>query len=193
MAGGRPPRRRPPDRRPLGHSRRKSDRGGRAPPPPEAARGPARGAALDVRCHRHPARGAGRRPSTSERRRGQSQDRRGIGRGTSPRARRPSGRPPSTGARAPRRAARGSAQGDPAHDARCPPAVVATESADTLKTPRRLIAAAIAAGWRGIPTRNGTMLRSPDGVTQVLVHHTPSDGRAMKNARAMLRRAGVVA
>jgi hypothetical protein len=37
------------------------------------------------------------------------------------------------------------------------------------------------------------MLRSPDGVTQILVHHTPSDNLAMKNARAQLRRAGVAA
>jgi hypothetical protein len=37
------------------------------------------------------------------------------------------------------------------------------------------------------------MLRSPDGIAQILVHHTPSDRRAMKNARAQLRRAGVAA
>jgi len=58
---------------------------------------------------------------------------------------------------------------------------------------RRLIAAATGAGWRAVPTRKGIMLRSPDRTTQVLVHHSPSDRRAMKNARAQLRRAGVAA
>lgn len=57
----------------------------------------------------------------------------------------------------------------------------------------RLVAAAITAGWQAVPTRKGAMLRSPDGITQILVHHTPSDRRAMKNARAQLRRAGVAA
>lgn len=60
-------------------------------------------------------------------------------------------------------------------------------------TARRLITAATASGWRAVPTRKGAMLRSPDGVTQILVHHTPSDRRPMKNARAQLRRAGVAA
>jgi hypothetical protein len=58
---------------------------------------------------------------------------------------------------------------------------------------RRLISAATACGWRVVPTRKGAMLRSPGGVTQILVHHTPSDNLAMKNARAQLRRAGVAA
>jgi len=58
---------------------------------------------------------------------------------------------------------------------------------------RALIGAALAAGWRTVPTRKGFMLRSPDGTTQVLLHQSPSDWRAMKNARAQLRRAGVAA
>jgi hypothetical protein len=58
---------------------------------------------------------------------------------------------------------------------------------------RALIDAATRVGWRAMPTRKGFLLRSPDGVTQVLVHRSPSDHRAVKNARAQLRRAGVAA
>jgi len=58
---------------------------------------------------------------------------------------------------------------------------------------RALIGAATRVGWRAVPTRKGFMLRSPDGTTQVLVHQSPSDWRALRNARAQLRRAGVAA
>jgi hypothetical protein len=58
---------------------------------------------------------------------------------------------------------------------------------------RALIGAATQVGWRAVPTRKGFMLRSPDGTSQVLVHHSPSDWRAIHNARAQLRRAGVAA
>ncbi len=32
-------------------------------------------------------------------------------------------------------------------------------------------------GWRADETKKGWMLKSPDGVTQVLIHGTPSVGR----------------
>jgi hypothetical protein len=57
------------------------------------------------------------------------------------------------------------------------------------KLPRKR---ALALGWRILPLKSGhERWLSPDGKTQVLVSGTPSDHRAMKNALADLRRAGL--
>lgn len=45
-------------------------------------------------------------------------------------------------------------------------------------------------GWRIVERKAGFMAQSPDGVTQVMIHLTPGDHRAMRNAIARLRRGG---
>jgi hypothetical protein len=45
-------------------------------------------------------------------------------------------------------------------------------------------------GWRVEETRHGYMAYSPDRVTKVLLHKTPSDHRALKNALSELKRGG---
>lgn len=57
---------------------------------------------------------------------------------------------------------------------------------------RELERVAERAGWRVDRTRSGhVMFRAPDGHGQVLVSGTPEDPRAMRNALADLRRAGL--
>ncbi len=45
-------------------------------------------------------------------------------------------------------------------------------------------------GWRVEETTAGYMAFSPDGVTKVLFHKTPSDHRAMRNTISRLRKGG---
>lgn len=47
-----------------------------------------------------------------------------------------------------------------------------------------------AQGWRLEDRGSTVMAFSPDGVTVVSIHKTPSDWRAMKNTIARLRRGG---
>jgi len=57
---------------------------------------------------------------------------------------------------------------------------------------RDLAVAAVEAGWRGkITGHNSLMLMPPNGGTPVVIPLTTSDSRAHKNARALLRRAGL--
>jgi hypothetical protein len=57
---------------------------------------------------------------------------------------------------------------------------------------RKLIKDLEGQGWKADQTSKGYMLRSPNGVDQVLVHGTPSDRKVWLNLRARLRRAGAV-
>lgn len=45
-------------------------------------------------------------------------------------------------------------------------------------------------GWRLQRRRSKTQAFSPDGVTVVPIHHTPSDGKSLKNTVSQLRRGG---
>ena len=67
-------------------------------------------------------------------------------------------------------------------------------STSRLKVPdglRAMAALARRLGWQVTPTRSGHLAwRSPDG-TVVYTPSTPSDYRAIRNARARLRRAGL--
>lgn len=51
--------------------------------------------------------------------------------------------------------------------------------------------AAWAVGWAYRRKKSGMMWLSPDGVHQVLLHGTDSDHRAIKNAAAQFKRAGL--
>ena len=55
-----------------------------------------------------------------------------------------------------------------------------------------LVKAALAAGWHEVKGRKHIVLRSPDGVSQVVLPRTPSDHRSLRNSRADLRRHGLV-
>lgn len=56
---------------------------------------------------------------------------------------------------------------------------------------RSLIVAAATQGW-GIHYRaTNIALYAPDGITIIVVHYTPSDGRAYLNTVAAMRRAGL--
>lgn len=47
-------------------------------------------------------------------------------------------------------------------------------------------------GWIVIPIKAGWLLRSPDGVTQVTLHGTPSDHHWFDNTVARMRKGGFV-
>lgn len=55
---------------------------------------------------------------------------------------------------------------------------------------RKLVDQAQSQGWRVEDRGNLWLLKSPDGVTIVTVHKTPSDQKAIRNARSRLRRGG---
>jgi hypothetical protein len=57
-------------------------------------------------------------------------------------------------------------------------------------TPERLVRKAEKQGWRVRETKSGWMLFSPDGVTKVSVHKTPSDHRWHRNTIRDLRKGG---
>lgn len=62
-----------------------------------------------------------------------------------------------------------------------------------MSTPRspKLIREAERQGWRVKRIScGGWLLRSPDGVSQVTIHPTPSDPRTEQNTLALLRRGG---
>lgn len=56
---------------------------------------------------------------------------------------------------------------------------------------RKLVKAALDAGWVAVETKKGVTLRAPDGVATVGFHRTPSDHRSTQNLRSSLRRNGV--
>ena len=56
---------------------------------------------------------------------------------------------------------------------------------------RRAVRTAERCGWTTKRTQNGLRLLSPDGVTTIGLHFSPSDYRARRNALADFRRAGV--
>lgn len=58
------------------------------------------------------------------------------------------------------------------------------------KDDKRLVDAAVEQGWRVEPKRDGVQLKSPDGITLVTIHNTPSDWRARANTIAKMRRGG---
>lgn len=58
------------------------------------------------------------------------------------------------------------------------------------KNLRKLIKDLEAQGWRVEPSRSGWKCFSPDGVTVVTIHRTPSDHRAGKNILSELRKGG---
>lgn len=45
-------------------------------------------------------------------------------------------------------------------------------------------------GWRVERRKSKSTAFSPDGVTQVPIHHTPSDGKGLKNLVSQLKRGG---
>ena len=55
---------------------------------------------------------------------------------------------------------------------------------------RKLVKAAERHGWRVVDRGQRWLCYSPDGETIVTVHKTPSDRRAILNARAELRKGG---
>ncbi len=57
---------------------------------------------------------------------------------------------------------------------------------------KRLEAAAVEQGFTSKETKKGRFWLSPDGVHLVLVHHTPSDRRAMENTIREFRHAGLI-
>ncbi len=56
---------------------------------------------------------------------------------------------------------------------------------------QQLIDQALAQGWKLTRSKQHFVLLSPDGTTIVTVGKTPSDHRALKNIRGMLRRGGL--
>lgn len=56
---------------------------------------------------------------------------------------------------------------------------------------KKLLEAAKAQGWAPRPKKSGEMWLSPDGVTKVMIHETPSDHRAFKNLVSEFRRGGL--
>lgn len=54
-----------------------------------------------------------------------------------------------------------------------------------------LLDEAEAQGWTRKPTKSGWLYLSPDGESKVMVHRTPSDRRALPNARARFRAGGL--
>lgn len=56
---------------------------------------------------------------------------------------------------------------------------------------QELVDRAVAQGWVARPTKKGVMFLSPDGRSKVMVHGTPSDRRALLNARAAFRAGGL--
>lgn len=57
------------------------------------------------------------------------------------------------------------------------------------KAAKRLIGEAQAAGGRAVVKRSGVMIHGPKG--SAMIHATTSDNRALANARADLKRAGL--
>lgn len=57
------------------------------------------------------------------------------------------------------------------------------------KAHKKLIKDAEAAGWRVVKKAKGLMIHGPEG--SAMIHTTTSDNRALANARADLRRAGL--
>lgn len=57
---------------------------------------------------------------------------------------------------------------------------------------KKVVEAAQQQGWRTDITKKGVMLYSPDGKTQALIHHTPSDHRDRANTISNLRRGGFI-
>ncbi len=55
---------------------------------------------------------------------------------------------------------------------------------------RHVRRAALRQGWRVEPRKMGEMFKSPDGVTQVMWHRTPSDVHAIRRFVDELRRGG---
>lgn len=67
-----------------------------------------------------------------------------------------------------------------------------TQGQITNKDARRVVCAAIEAGWEWVMTGKGhSRLRSPDGVTTVIVSGSSSDGNAARVLRRELRRGGL--
>jgi hypothetical protein len=62
--------------------------------------------------------------------------------------------------------------------------------ADLATQVEQLLKAAQAQGFATRPKRKGTMVLGQDGGS-VMLHHTPSDWRGVRNARAALRKIGV--
>ncbi len=58
------------------------------------------------------------------------------------------------------------------------------------KEVRRIIRELERQGWRVEWRKSKSMAFSPDGVTQVPVHHTPSDKKSLKNLESQLKRGG---
>lgn len=56
---------------------------------------------------------------------------------------------------------------------------------------KKLIKAAESEGWTLEQTKNGYVMKHPNGTDTVGFHGTPSDKRALMNARGDFRRAGV--
>jgi hypothetical protein len=55
---------------------------------------------------------------------------------------------------------------------------------------RKLIRAALDQGWSLVVKKSGVWLLSPDGTSRAGFHTSESDVRAIRNARAALRRGG---
>ena len=55
---------------------------------------------------------------------------------------------------------------------------------------KKLKKQAMEQGWREADKKAGWMLYSPDGVTQVMIHKTASDHRALENLIAEMRGGG---
>lgn len=62
--------------------------------------------------------------------------------------------------------------------------------ASLAKEVRALVRAAEKQGFTVKEKKNGWMLHSPNGQGSVMIHKTPSDHRALSNARTRLRRYG---
>ncbi len=58
--------------------------------------------------------------------------------------------------------------------------------------PTELVRHAERQGWRAEETKKGWVLKSPDGITQVLIHGTPSDVNWHRNAIRLMRRGGFI-
>ena len=58
------------------------------------------------------------------------------------------------------------------------------------KEVKALVGELEAQGWRLERRKSKTVAFSPDGVTVVPIHHTPSDGKSLKNTVSQLKRGG---
>lgn len=58
------------------------------------------------------------------------------------------------------------------------------------KEVRRIVRELEKQGWRVERRKSKSVAFSPDGVTEVPVHHTPSDKKSLKNLVSQLKRGG---